>query len=273
MFKMHPELMELKSPTSSSFSFDPSNQVHSFSNSVKLMNTHFAEIAKNTDSLDGFDILTNPPFGLNLTEKVSAVKLEQSFSEFDKFLYKRRDTLGEVFVIYPTKVTKGHFHFISESDFEWDIKKEFYSGGFRLGVFAWSRKLKAEKEIMMNPTPESSAIMLPADQKPITYDFMLINKEWKNIAEKKVIMNLRRLRRNEYLKERKEIEDQKKIEAENQRNLQREKKIQKIGNKINQMGITPKEVDLLNQSLQKEVGKKHRKIEKRRAKPNSPKWT
>ena len=266
-------LSHLKSDKTRKFKFDPSIPSHNFCESINLANCHFEKIEDLGVDLTGYDIVTNPPYGLNLEGKKPRVSMEKSFTNFDKFLYKNRSILGDIYIVYPNYVQRTKYHYISESDFHWEEAKPFYSGGYQLAVFKCSKKLKAEVTMLASPTPKTDDIALYEEKNEEDRSDVLMNMQWNSRTQKAKILAERQKRRNEYLKKQKELEDEKLKKAEESKILARQKKMNKMEGKLNQMGLTGPEVDLLNRNLDQEISKKQRKLDNKIKKANAPKWS
>ena len=143
------------------FEFNLKHPTFYFGNYLKLLQTDFKDIPDTfRDSFQGFDVLTNPPFSPyspedNQTEKLQkskkrAVALEKKYQNFDKFLYENKENLRNVFIFYPMQISKKQYHYIAESDHDWECQRVINSGGLRLGVWGYSKVLKSEKKILVN---------------------------------------------------------------------------------------------------------------------------
>ena len=69
-------------------------------------------------NIEGYDIITNLPFGRMSEDQISKNKLSDIYSKFDRFLMLKKDILGEIYVIYPKKPLSRN-HYIAESVLDW----------------------------------------------------------------------------------------------------------------------------------------------------------
>lgn len=249
------------SSSSESELYSPYKTSYKIGEGIELYRASFAQYLENIkkEDLENMDILTNMPWGM---KEMKSSQAEDLFDQFDAFLSKNKEKLGEVLLIYPEtpKYARDPFY-VAESDYFWNEEATFYSGGVKVSLYRFSRELKAEKEIALRP--ESASVLEYDDlSKEVKKDDYFINLVTNSREMKKVQKAVRQKRRNNFLKLAKEKRELQKSKEEEFKQKIRTKKVEKLERRLGLGELEDEEVDLLRTNVENYVKKKKERIDK-----------
>ena len=241
--------------------------------SLRLVESSFENIESVTgEKLKGYDIFTNLPFGKMANQHyLTSTVIAKVNDQFDKLLYKVKDYIGEVYIVYPTMPSSKNPHYVSESQFNWQEQLTFENNGFEMGLFRFTKKLKGEVMIVDRSHQKTHAVI----KSDLDESFEKINLDSSQPASKKEYQkqeSIKQQRRNEYLKELKERWELRKANLEKNKEERRIQKSQKIQDQMEKAGIAQEEVDLLQRKIDKTVKAKVDTKEKLNKPKSIPKW-
>lgn len=134
---------------------NPSIYHHSFvGNRVHFFLTDFENISK-LISLEGFSIITNPPYGYRSRSHINFNSLRSTYSRFKRFLRRHLEELDEVFILYPID-HKNSGSLIKTPGLVWNLVEKFENGGILIGLF----NLNKEKTKLIQNKSSSEIVVV-----------------------------------------------------------------------------------------------------------------
>lgn len=241
--------------------------------SLRLVESSFESIESVIgDKLMGYDIFTNLPFGKMANQNyLTAPVISKINDKFDRLLYRVKDYVGEVFVVYPMQPSGKNPHYIGESQFEWHPVLTFDNSGFEMGLFKCTKRLKGEVMVVDRSHQKTPAV----PQSDLAEEFQKVQLNEQGISSKKSYMKqeaVKQQRRNEYLKDLKEKWEEKKAELERRKEQRRINKSNRVKSQLEKAGIQQEEIDLLQRKIDKRVREKEESIAERSKPKSIPRW-
>jgi hypothetical protein len=238
-----------------------------------LINEDFEWAAENlVHSLEGYDIVTNLPYGKMSSENDNSIEkknaLSDLYSKFDKFLHRNMKTLGDVYLIYPQRPVSRN-HFIAESIYAFEEILDFSGGKFSLALYKCTKQRKMDvmalAPVEYTETAEKSVATLyreDQERERKRNDFLInaMSRNLNSLKMKKTLEVMKTQRRNLWLKVQKERWMVKVAAWTDRRNAHRAKKFQKVENRLRDEGMGKEDLDEFHRVIIDHANKKREKL-------------
>lgn len=227
---------------------NPSIYHHSFvGGKVHIFLTDFENIPKLV-SLEGFSIITNPPYGYRSRSHINFNSLRSTYSRFKRFLKKHLEELEEVYILYPID-NKNKGSLIKTPGLVWNLIEKFENGGILIGLF----NLNKEKTKLLKNKNSSEIVVV---NERILAQQEKIEKK-RELMLKKRDPEERERRKQEIYQEEKKFRDEAKKRTKNlkfpREVTKRKKKLRQILHKKHQDFIKKKKYFKMVEAKEKKI--------------------